>query len=219
MTEPKRPPTAQEFVLNQLRTAIVRGELAPGAPIRQDALAEKLGVSRVPLREALKILEGEGQVSYLPHRGYSVAELSVADLVEVYRIRQLLESEAVRIAVPQLTAVDEMEIRTALELTEAAGKSGDVTGMTAANREFHFRLFSAAQKPRLLRLIRLLWDNTDAYRAVYYGDAEHRADVAAEHQQIMRAIGQRDAELLVELLDQHRAHAVAALQQLLDQPR
>lgn len=87
MTRPLRPPTAQEFVLTELRRAIVSGQLRPGAAIRQDTLAESLGVSRVPLREALKILEGEGQVTYRPHRGYFVADLSYDDLREVYRIR------------------------------------------------------------------------------------------------------------------------------------
>ena len=96
----RRPPTAQEAVLAELRRAIVTGELAPGEQVLQDALAERFGVSRVPLREALKILEGEGQVTYRPHRGYFVAELDVDDLREVYRIRDLLESEAVRVAVP-----------------------------------------------------------------------------------------------------------------------
>ena len=106
----RRPPTAQEAVLTELRRAIVTGELRPGEQVRQDALAEQFGVSRVPLREALKILEGEGQVTYLPHRGYFVAELDVADLREVYRLRDLLETEAVRAAVPRLTDADVAEI-------------------------------------------------------------------------------------------------------------
>lgn len=93
-----RPPTTQEFVLQELRNAIVRGELPPRQPIRQDAIAQRFGVSRVPLREALKILEAEGQVVYRPHRGYSVAELALSDLLEVYRLRQLLESEAATVA-------------------------------------------------------------------------------------------------------------------------
>ncbi|GAB3908900.1 hypothetical protein GCM10029964_109490 [Kibdelosporangium lantanae] len=96
----KRPPTAQEFVLDELRRLILTGEMAAGAPIRQDALAERFGVSRVPLREALRTLEGEGQVTYRPHHGYQVANLSMADLLEVYRIRELLETEATRLAVP-----------------------------------------------------------------------------------------------------------------------
>ena len=86
----------------ELRLAIASGDLRPGEQVLQDALAERFGVSRVPLREALKILEGEGQVVYRPHRGYFVAELDLDDLREVYRIRDLLESEAVRVAVPQI---------------------------------------------------------------------------------------------------------------------
>ena len=87
-----RPPTAQEAVLAEIRRLIVSGELAPGAPVRQEAVAERLGVSRVPVREALKVLEGEGHVVYAAHRGYVVAELSVDDLTEVYRLRELLEA-------------------------------------------------------------------------------------------------------------------------------
>jgi DNA-binding GntR family transcriptional regulator len=82
-----RPPTTQEAVLAELRRMIARGEIRPGAQIVQDALADELGVSRVPLREALKMLEGEGLVTYRPHHGYFVTELSLADLLEVYRIR------------------------------------------------------------------------------------------------------------------------------------
>ena len=83
--------TAQEGVLRELRLQIASGKLKPGQQVIQDSLAASLGVSRVPLREALKVLEGEGQVTYHPHRGYFVADLSVADLVEVYRIRSILE--------------------------------------------------------------------------------------------------------------------------------
>jgi len=89
---PWRPPTAQEAVLAELRRFITTGRLRPGQQIVQDALAVQLGVSRVPLREALKILEGEGQVTYVAHRGYFVTELSLSDLLEVYRIREILEA-------------------------------------------------------------------------------------------------------------------------------
>ena len=96
---PERRITAQELVLTGLRTDILTGELGPGDQVVQELLAERYGVSRVPLREALKTLESEGQVVYYPHRGYFVAELSVADLMEVYRLRSLLEAEAIRHAV------------------------------------------------------------------------------------------------------------------------
>lgn len=214
MTRPLRPPTAQEFVLTELRRAIVSGQLRPGAAIRQDALAESLGVSRVPLREALKILEGEGQVSYRPHRGYFVADLSYDDLREVYRIRELLEAEAARHAVCRLTDEDLERLTEAQRAVDAAGAAGDIVTMTAANRRFHFTLLEASGMPRLLRLIRILWDATDAYRAVYYNDERNRQRVGREHDVIVTAVRSRDAERVVRVLDEHRTAAVAVLREV-----
>ena len=101
-----KPRTTQEEVLALLRVEILSGSLQPGQQIVQDLLAEKFGVSRVPLREALKILEGEGQVTHHRHRGYFVAELSINDLHEVYRLRAILEREAVTAAVSNITDRD-----------------------------------------------------------------------------------------------------------------
>ena len=207
----RRPPTAQEAVLAELRRAIVTGELRPGEQVRQDALAEQFGVSRVPLREALKILEGEGQVTYLPHRGYFVAELDVADLREVYRLRELLETEAVRAAVPMLTDAEVAEIATVAAEVDHAAAAGDLLAMAAANRRFHFRLIEAAQMPRLARLVRILWDATDAYRSLYYASIDHRRTVQAEHEAVLAALRDRDVEWAVRVLTEHRDHAVAAV--------
>jgi DNA-binding GntR family transcriptional regulator len=215
MAEFERPPTAQEAVLVALRTAIVSGELKPGEQVRQEALADRLGVSRVPLREALKILEGEGSVAYVPRRGYFVAELSLADLLEVYRIRELLEAEAVRVALGRLTDADLVEMQDAVQECERAGREGDLVSMTGQNRRLHFALYRAAGMPRLERQIRILWDATDLYRSVYYSSAENRAVVEAEHRAILDAVRARDAERAVGLLDEHRAHAVAHLRGLL----
>lgn len=210
-----RPPTAQQFVLDQVRRMIITGDLRPGVPIRQTALSEQLGVSRVPLREALKILEGEGQVSYHPHRGYCVAELSIADLVEIYRIRRLLESEAARVAVDRIGKEDMRRIVEAQRDIEAAAEAEDVRLMTAANRRFHFALLEASGMPHLVRLIRLMWDATDAYRVVYVEDTGNRRRVEREHRAIIRALKAKDADRLVALLDDHREHTVRALQKLL----
>lgn len=212
----RRPPTAQQFVLAELRSAITGGELRPGEPIRQDALAARLDVSRVPLREALKILEGEGLVVHHAHRGYFVAELSLADLEEVYRIRALLEGEAVREAVarsgPGLADV----LEEAQAEVERAGEAGDVAEMAAANRRFHFAIVEASGMPRLVRLIGTLWDATDAYRSLYYAQRPNRERVQHEHRAVVAALRAGDAEEAVRLLDLHREHAVAALREILD---
>lgn len=213
---PKRPPTAQAFVLAELRRMIIAGELLPGQPLRQDALAERLGVSRVPLREAFKVLEGEGQVVYEPHRGYKVARLSLGDLLEVYRIRQLLETEAARAAVERADDGTLDAMRIAGKEVEAASAAADILPMTEANRRFHFVLLSAARMPRLERLIQVLWDATDTYRFVYYGVEANRQRVEDEHSLIVEAFADRDADRLITLLDDHRNHAIDALRKFLE---
>jgi len=220
MTSPaqrRRPPTAQQFVLGELRRAITSGQLKPGAPIRQEALAEELGVSRVPLREALKTLEAEALVVHEVHRGYFVAELSLADLREVYRIREILEAEAVRQASGGMAESALAALEAAQREVEEAAGAGDVSGMTAANRRFHFALYEAAGMPRLARLIATLWDATDAYRSLYYVEADNRDHVVLEHRAVLDALRGGAAEEAVRLLDQHRAHAVAALADMLQQ--
>ncbi|MEV7534275.1 GntR family transcriptional regulator [Streptomyces hydrogenans] len=213
--ERRRPRTAQQFVLEELRGAITSGALRPGAPIRQDALAARLEVSRVPLREALKTLEAEGLVVHHVHRGYFVAELSFADLEEIYRIRALLETEAVGRAM-ELGAEGLADTLAAIqdEVERAAG-AGDVTAMAEANRRFHLALIDACGMPRLVRMITTLWDATDAYRSLYYTDPEHRAQAVREHRAVLDALRASDRSSVLAWLDDHRAHAVEALRKVL----
>lgn len=215
MTVPLKPPTAQEAVLAELRRALAVRELSPGQQIRQELLAERYGVSRVPLREALKILEGEGRVTYHPHRGYFVAQLSGEDLVEVYRLRELLEPEAIAAAVPSLTARDLTELSAAAGRVESASRRGNLGEVGAANRRFHFLLFEASGRPVLTRLLGQLWDATDAYRAVYFADERNRERVTAEHELMLAAYRAADVARAVDLQAAHRAHSVSALLQLL----
>ncbi|MCX2181285.1 GntR family transcriptional regulator [Streptomyces sp. SKN60] len=214
--ERRRPPTAQQFVLTELRRAITTGELRPGDPIRQDALAARLDVSRVPLREALKTLEAEGLVVHHVHRGYYVAELSVADLEEIYRIRRLLETEAVRTALVRSPDGLADALERIQEEVERAAEAGDVTVMAEANRRFHFTLIEASGMPRLVRLIATLWDATDAYRALYYAEDPHRERAVHEHRAVVSAVAESDEAAALRRLDEHRDHAVAALRRVLD---
>src|SRR5690606_4147495 len=98
--------TAQERMLEALRTEVLTGALQPGEQVVQELIAEQHGVSRVPVREALQTLTSEGLITHLPHRGYFVTELSVPDLLEVYRLRELLETQALRTGIPVLTDTD-----------------------------------------------------------------------------------------------------------------
>lgn len=211
-----RPPTAQEAVLTELRAWIATGRLRPGEQILQDTLALELGVSRVPLREALKTLEAEGQVSYVAHRGYFVTELSLSDLLEVYRIREILEVEAVRRAVPLMTAedVDRLE-EAAADVRRAAGAL-DVPAMATTNRRFHFALIGACAMPRLVRILHVLWDSTEVYRAVYFTDDANKERVLTEHDELVAAVKAGDAEHALDVLMRHRQNAIAALRPLLE---
>lgn len=211
-----RPPTAQEAVLAQVRRELVSGALRPGQQVRQEQLAERYGVSRVPLREALKILEGEGQVVYHPHRGYFVTELSVEDLVEVYRLRELLEAEAIRAAVPNLTDRSMADLQTAQSAVVRADRTRDVAAITEANRRFHFTLFEVSGKARLVRILRQLWDSTDVYRTVYFTQPANRGRVAAEHDQQLVAMEQRNAEAVVALQAEHRNHSAATVRAVIE---
>jgi len=208
--------TAQEDVLAALRADIRDGVLAPGDQVVQEALADRYGISRVPVREALKTLAAEGQVEYHANRGYFVTELSVADLLEVYRLRELLEAEAIAVAVPALTDLDVAAVSDLLGEVEAASAVGDIDRLTIANRRFHFAVFDAAAMPRLSRLLGQLWDATDAYRALYFQSDANRRRVDREHVAMVSALRRRDVDRLVRLHDGHRARSVAAVRELIE---
>jgi len=204
-------PTAAETVLQQLRVFLASGRLLPGQQLVQEDLAEELGVSRVPIRESLKILEGEGHVTYHPNRGYFVTELSADDLIELYRIRQILEAEALAQAVVEVSDADIADIEKILEQVEQAAELGDVHALSEANRAFHFSIIELSGMNRLSRLIRQLWDASDIYRTVYFRDPVNRERVHSEHREIIDALKARDAQALIGAQNSHREQAVAAL--------
>ena len=204
-------PTAAETVLQQLRVFLASGRLLPGQQLVQEDLAEDLGVSRVPIRESLKILEGEGHVTYHPNRGYFVTELSADDLIELYRIRQILEAEALAQAVVEVSDVDIADIEKILEQVEQAAELGDVHALSEANRAFHFSIIELSGMNRLSRLIRQLWDASDIYRTVYFRDSVNRERIRSEHREIIDALKARDAQALIRAQNAHREQAVAVL--------
>jgi DNA-binding GntR family transcriptional regulator len=209
------PDTTQQHALDWLRQAIVAGELVPGARVIQEDVAERIGVSVAPVREALRVLEQEGQVTYRPRRGYFVTELRIADLEEIYALRRLLEAHAAREALPSLVGERLRAIRRAGEECARAASVGDVAAELAANRRFHFAILDPPGRPHVIRLIRLLWDSTEAYRALYYNSAaERRASVAA-HARIVAAVRAQDPDRLVAELDAHRERALDVLRGVL----
>jgi DNA-binding GntR family transcriptional regulator len=212
----QKPPTAQAAVLTELRRRLIAGIFSPGAQLRQDVLAEELGVSRVPVREALRTLEGEGQLVYEPHRGYFVVELNLDELIEIYRLRDLLEAEATEVGFPNLTAADLAVMAQSMEQMLQAMKRDDVAALTSANRRFHFALYTPCRMPRLLRMLDQLWDASDPYRAVYFCDVGNRTLMHREHLAIYEAAQSGALRTLQRLLVEHRTHAVPALRRALE---
>jgi DNA-binding GntR family transcriptional regulator len=209
------PSTIPQHALDGLRRAIVAGELRPGERVGQEEVAERLGVSIAPVREALRILEQEGQVTYLPRRGYFVTTLRIPDLEEIYDLRRLLEERAARHVLPTLDAdaIDRIELA-ARDCVDAA-EAGDVTAELEANRRFHFAILEAPEQVHTMRIIRLLWDSTEAYRAMYYNAPEERRASIEAHDRILGALRHRDADRLVAELDAHRRRAIEVLRQVL----
>lgn len=210
------PTTTAQHAVDGLRRELVSGHLAPGDRVRQEELAESLGVSLAPVREALAILEQEGQVTYLPRRGYFVTELDIADMREIYELRGLLEERAARHALPLLDedAIGRIDLA-ARECIDAAAE-GDIAAELAANRRFHFGILGSPDQVHTLRLIRLLWDSTETYRALYYNSPAARDESAHAHDLILAAIHRRDAKRLMAEMAAHREAALERLAEILD---
>jgi DNA-binding GntR family transcriptional regulator len=205
------PNTTAQHALDALRRMIVAGELRPGKRVLQEDVAELLGVSIAPVREALRVLEQEGQVTYQPRRGYFVTELRIEDLEEIYALRQVLEERAARHALPLLDADALERIELAAADCVRAAEAGEVARELEANRRFHFGLLESPDRPHTMRVIRQLWDSTEAYRALYYNSPEERHQTVQAHGRILSAARAGQADVLVAELDAHRARALEVL--------
>ncbi len=205
------PETASQHVIEELRRSIVAGDLRPGQRVGQEEIAERCGVSLAPVREALTALEQEGQLTYKPRRGYFVTELALTDLLEIYELRALLEDRAARSALAHIDAETLYRIELANRDCCDAADSGDVAAELEANRRFHFALLETAGQTHAMRLIRLLWDSTETYRAMYYNAAGWRAESLRSHERIVEALRAGNADDLVFELDAHRRLALDRL--------
>ncbi|MBV9227742.1 MAG: GntR family transcriptional regulator [Chloroflexi bacterium] len=189
-----------EMVANILREAILRGIFQGGQQLRQEEIAAQLGVSRIPVREALRQLEQEGLVVYRLNRGAIVSELSAAEVQEIYEMRSALESTALRIALPHLTTSDFQRAATILDITD---RETDVSRWGELNREFHTILYTPAQRPRLLSVISALHRNVDRYLRMEMVVLHYKERSQQEHRRILEACQQRDAAAAITLLTQH----------------
>lgn len=152
--------TITDQVTEDLRTRILTGDFPAGHQLRQDAIAGEYNVSRIPVREALQRLDAEGLVSFQPHKGAVVSQLSLDEIEELFEVRKLLECDLLRHAVPRLTPADLKSVEDILMVYDEAFRAGDVSKWGELNREFHDRLYRASNRPKTLEIVRMIGNNT-----------------------------------------------------------
>ncbi len=202
-----RTKSTSGVVVEALRHSILRGELKANQPIRQQDLATMLGVSVIPVREALMVLEGEGLVTIYPNRGAVVSSLSTAEVHEIYLMRVALETLALRHALPNQTGRDWARADIVLQEIDTAN---DPARWSDLNWEFHELLYRPAAMPRLMTTLQTLYNNVARYFVVYealdYHDEPQRA-----HRAILAACRERDADRACLLLEGHLKASVDSL--------
>ena len=185
-----------------LREMVHDGVLLPGQPIRQGAVADQLGISRVPVREALKSLQADGLVEAAPAGGFVVVRLSSAELSQIYLMRRLLETELLR-RIDTVTDADLAEL-TGLNARMAALVDEPTRELRVLNERFHFAMFALSGLTHVVTEVRRLWDRTAPYRLVYSAEHAARARIVAEHDGLVAALRAGDTARLVRLTDEHR---------------
>lgn len=208
--------TLTDAAADALRDALLQGRWPAGAPLRQEALATELGVSRIPLREALRQLEAEGLVTLLPHRGAVVAPLPVEEVLELFELRALIESDLARRAVTCLTAADDRTMREYAAAFERALTAGDPGAWGEANRRFHFALYAAAGRPRTLETVARLHAQSDRFQRLQLTLTRGTSRAVREHRAIAAAARARDAARAAKLTREHILEAGRALARALD---
>jgi DNA-binding GntR family transcriptional regulator len=189
---PEKYRTMQEIAYDEIRDGILTGRHGPGHRLIADELAKELGVSRMPVREALHRLEAAGLVAITPHRGAVVSELSETECVEIYHIRAVLDGLATRLAAANLSPADHAQLATLLEDMEAGVKAQDPQRVLNVNRAFHMLIWRAARAPRLQELLENLYDASQRFRNISVLIPGRLDQITQEHRLIAEALARND---------------------------
>ncbi len=193
----------REIVFENLREAILEGRLEPGQRMMEIQLAEQLGVSRTPVREAIRKLELEGLVIMIPRKGAYVADVSIKDILEVLEIRAILEGLAASLAATRMSdeEIDELEM-ISYQFKKCYQKD-DIEGMIEKDVEFHDRIFNSARNEKLNHIVQGLREQIYRFRVTYISEYNKAKELVEEHENILEAISQRDAEKANEYALKH----------------
>lgn len=196
------------MVVGGLRDGILSGMLAGGQPLRQEEIAESFGVSRSPVREALRQLEGEGLVSFTPHRGAVVSELSYGEILEITEIRVALETMAIRKALPLM---DEDVLRRAEEVLHTIDNEKDlIPYWSELNWQFHATLFAPADRPWLLSTIKVQHTAFERYIRIHLALSDYEKP-QREHYELLELCRREDPDTVARFLTRHIENTSASL--------
>mgnify|MGYP005884879629 FL=1 len=193
----------RDVVFNTLRQAILRGEMEPGERLMEIQLAQKLGVSRTPIREAIRKLELEGLVIMIPRKGAEVAHITEKDMRDVLEVRATLEELVVALACKNVTDEKLAELKAANKLFETAIVSKDVVNIVDADVHFHDIIYTMTDNARLIQIINNLREQMYRYRLEYVKDARTHSILISEHNDIIRQLADKDVEKAKVIVRQH----------------
>lgn len=213
LTKTKRI-TIPESISNHLRKQILIGEIHAGEPLRQELLAQQFGVSISALREALKILEGEKLVRFLPNHGAEVIRLTAEEALEIYEIRMMLETGILALSIPKLKEEDFLR---AEKILEEEASCHDPARYNEINSLFHEYLYEPAGNLRLLDMIHLLHNNVARYLVFYLDKMDFKDFSHSEHTALLAACRERDVRKAKQVLKKHMNKACKLLVEYLKQ--
>jgi DNA-binding GntR family transcriptional regulator len=193
----------RDVVFNTLRQAILKGELKPGERLMEIALAERLGVSRTPIREAMRKLELEGLVVMIPRRGAQVANITEKDLNDVLEVRIALENVAIEKACKRMSEEQMGQLMFAAKEFERTTTEGNLVKLAEADVAFHEIIYKASDNVRLIQVLNNLREQIYRYRVEYLKDEETRNLLVKEHEELTSAIRSRDIQRAQEISFQH----------------
>ena len=216
---PLRRQTLTGMTLDALRERILRGAFPEGEPLRQDAIAEELGVSRIPVREALRQLEAEGLVTFHPHRGAVVTTLSLEEITELFELRADIESALLRRSIPLMATADHRRATEILDAYEVALRTGEVAAWGDLNWRFHSALYAPAMRPFTLGIVSKLHQHSDRYLRMQLSLTHGESRARTEHRAILTAVKRRDTLKAPTLMRAHILEAGGALVSFLESHR
>lgn len=206
--------SSQREILDELRRCILDGEVPPGSPIPVDGVAASFGVSRIPVREALMTLIGEGLVDHRARTGYRVAKMTAEEFGEIYLVREALEIAALRVAVGLAGAADDEQARAAHAALEAAIVAGDGRAHHRESRRFHLALIGPCRMRRLLHMLDTAWNMTEPLQPMSHLDAAERELLHRDHEGMLAAFIARDTEALIAVCGAHHHRLQAFIARL-----